>query len=337
MAPAPVENPFERDESPVIRLRAFCNGDPPALVSLWNRGLPGRGSVRPLGPHEFDAQVIARIVFDREGLIVAEEEDGRVVGFAHASFGPESSAGPSHRLDRDLGTIAMLVVDPDRDDPGLILGLFEAAEAHLRRRGARVFYAGGQGELGSFYRGIYGGSECSGILDGHAAFRRAATLAGYEPVASSVFLEAPIGDGEARDPRGAFLRRQTRVEIVEDAMPADWWEAIALGHTEITRFRVVAKADDRELARASTWDMAAFGRVDGKARTGLIDLEVAESERRKGYGRFLVAEILRHAKSQWAEIVAVQTRTTNLAALGLYLSAGFEPVDSSTLYRRPGP
>ena len=82
--------------------------------------------------------------------------------------------------------------------------------------------------------------------------------------------------------------------------------------------------------------MAAFGRLDGRARTGLIDVEVAAGERRKGYGRFLVGEILRHCRNQWGEFVSVQARSTNHAAIGLYRSLGFGPVDSSTLYRRPG-
>jgi len=321
----------------VTRYRAFRNGDPPALASLWNRALPDRGVVRPLNAHEFDALVIGRIVFDREGLIVAEEDDGKVVGFAHAGFGPEAPLGPSHRLDRAMGTVAMLVVDPDRSDPGLALGLIGAAEAYLRRRGARVLYAGPQNELTSFYWGIYGDSEGSGILETHESFCRAATLAGYQPTATTITLEARLGECDPRDPRSAMIRRQVRLEVVEDARPAGWWESLALGHSEITRFRVLARVDDRELARASTWDMAAFGRIDGRARSGLFDLEVAEGERRKGFARFLIAEVFRHARSQWGEVVVAQTLATNLPALGLYLSTGFEPVDSSILYRRPGP
>jgi len=320
----------------VTRFRPFRNGDPPALVKLWNRALPDRGVVHPLNPHEFDAMVIGRIVFDREGLIVAED-DGQVVGFAHASFGPESHLGPSHRLDRSMGTIAILVVDPDHPDPGLALGLMAEAETYLKGRGARVIYAGSQGDLSTFYWGVYGGSEGSGILETDETFRRAATLAGYQPAATTVSLEAVLGDSEPRDPRSTLIRRQARVDIVEDARPSGWWEALALGHSEITRFRVLAKADDRELAHASTWDMAAFGRVDGRARSGLFDLEVAEGERRKGIGRFLISEVFRHARTQWGEVVAVQTLSSNLAALGLYLASGFEPVDSAILFRKPGP
>ena len=319
----------------MIRFRAFRNGDPPALAELWNRGLPEREVVRPLSAHEFNELVLVRLHFEADGLILAED-DGRLVGFVHAAFGPESATGPSRRIDHEMGTVAMLVVDPDRDEPALELALFAEAEAYLRRRGAKVLYAGGQIELSSYYWGVYGGSECSGVLDNHRAFRRAAVGSGYEPVAHSLLFEVDLSAPEVRDPKSLLVRRQTLLEVVEDAQPANWWESSAIGYTQITRFRLLAKGDERELARASTWDMTAFGRVDGKARIGLIDVEVAEGERRKGYGRFLVGEILRHCRSQWAEIVSVQTRETNRAAVGLYQSLGFEPVDSSTLYRRPG-
>jgi ribosomal protein S18 acetylase RimI-like enzyme len=319
----------------VIRFRAFRNGDPPALAELWNRGIPERGVVRPLNPHEFDEKILGRLHFEADGLILAEDE-GQLVGFVHAGFGPESPAGPSHRIDRELGTIAMLVVDPGRDDPDIEGGLVFQAESYLAGRGAKVFYAGGQMELSSFYWGVYGGSECSGVLESHRHFNRAARNAGYEPVASTILLEADLSAPEFRDPKSAMVRRQTRLEVTEDAIPSNWWEASALGSAPMTRFRVVGKFDDRELARATTWDMAAFGRLDGKSRTGLIDVEVVEGERRKGFGRFLIGEVLRHCRGQWGEVVSVQTRSTNLPALALYESLGFDRTDVATLYRRPG-
>lgn len=319
----------------MIRFRSFRNGDPPALADLWNRGVPERGTVRPLSSHEFDEKVISRIHFDAEGLILAEDE-GRLVGFVHAGFGPISPSGPSQEFHRELGTIAMLVVEPDVDDPGLELELIAQAERYLRSRGSLVLYSGGQCELSSYYWGVYGGSECSGVLECHHAFDRASRNAGYEPVASTLLLEADLSAPEFRDLKSTLIRRQTRLEIVEDANPANWWEALAIGSTQITRFRVLSKVDEKELARASTWDMSAFGRLDGKARTGLIDVEVAPDERRKGYGRYLIGEILRHCRSQWGEVVSLQTRSTNLPAMSLYQSLGFDEVDRSTLYRRPG-
>jgi len=320
---------------PLIRFRTYRNADSPALAGLWNRGLPDRGVVRPVSAHEWDAMVVGRVDFDARGLIVAEE-GGRVVGFAHAGFGPETEEDPPHRLDRELGTIAMLVVDPDRDSEALRSGLMAEAEAYLRASGAKVLYAGGQGPLNPFYWGLYGGSEFAGILEGHESFRKAAAEAGYRPVAAAELLEADLAAVEARDPMAAVHRRQAKVEVSEDACPSDWWEAVALGSTQITRFRLVSKADDAELARASTWDMAAFGRIDGKARTGLYAVEVAPAHRRKGFGRFLVGEVLRHARGQWGEVVSVLTGATNIPALGLYRACGFHLVDTATLYRRPG-
>ncbi|MBX6316617.1 MAG: GNAT family N-acetyltransferase, partial [Isosphaeraceae bacterium] len=140
----------------MTRFRPFRNGDPPALVDLWNRGLPDRGVVRPLTVHEFDALVMGKLHFEAAGLIVAERE-GRVLGYAHAGFGPEQPHGPSHRLDTQMGTVGMLITEPGLDDPDLERGLFLAAERYLRRRGAAVIYAGGQYPLNPFYWGLYGG------------------------------------------------------------------------------------------------------------------------------------------------------------------------------------
>lgn len=315
--------------------RAFRNGDPPALADLWNRGLPDRGVVRPLTPHEFDALVMGKLPFDRLGLIVAEDE-GRAVGFAHAGFGPREPRGPSHRLDTSLGTVAMLVTEPGRDDPELEMGLFVHAERYLRSRGAEVFYAGGQAPLDPFYAGLYGGSEFAGILDSHPAFARAATRAGYEPAARTTILEADLARPEARDAKSLLLRRQLRLEVAEDARTPGWWGALAVGLFRPTRYDLIDKALNAPVATAWTWDIAGgYGVGDGRSRTGLIDVEVAPGHRRKGYGRHLVGEVLRLVRDQNTDVLTVQTSAENAPALGLYSSLGFEPVDSATLYRLP--
>ena len=320
---------------PVLRFRPFRNGDPPALVELWNRGLPERGVVAPLNVHEFDALIMGKLGFDAAGLIVAER-DGRVVGFAHAGFGPLEPRGPSHRLDTTLGAVGMLITEPDRDDPELELGLLRAAEGFLRDRGAQVIYAGGQYPVNPFYWGLYGGSEFSGILGAHGRWLRAAERAGYEVAATTVLFEADLAQPDPRDPKGAVLKRLSRLEVAEDALPAGWWEALAIGLFRPTTFRLFDKADDVVVARATAWDIAAgFAIGDGRSRTGLIDLEVDPAHRRKGYGRFLVAEILRHARTQLADLVCVQTAATNAPALALYESLGFARVDTATLYRLP--
>jgi ribosomal protein S18 acetylase RimI-like enzyme len=320
---------------PVTRFRPFRNTDPPALTDLWNRGLPERGVVRPLTVHEFDALVMGKLPFERAGLIVAERH-GRTLGYAHAGFAALQPNGPSHRLDVSLGTVALMVLEPDLDDPEIEQGLWLAAERYLRSRGATVFYAGGRFPMNPFYWGIYGGSEFSGILGQHASFHRAALRAGYRPAAGTVLLEADLSRPEPRDPRALLLRRQARLELFEDAVPDGWWQSLAIGLFRPTRFQLVNRADSKPIARAMTWDIACgFGVGDGRPRTALIDLEVVPDQRRKGYARLLVSEIAHHSREQLAELLCVQTSDSNTAALALYASLGFEPVESATLYRLP--
>ncbi len=318
----------------MTHFRPFRNGDPPALAELWNRGLPEHEVARPLSAHEFDAQVAGKLHFEAEGLIVAER-DARIVGFAHAGFGPDDPLAPLHRLNHALGTVAMLVVEPGPEDPELEGGLIAEAQRYLRDRGATVLYAGGQFPLNPFYWGSYGGSEFAGILSAHVAFGRAVVASGYEPVSTTELLEADLSAPEPRDPRAPLIRRQARIEVVEDAMPAHWWESLAIGGFRPTCFRLLSKADDLELARATTWDMSGWGHGDDAARIGLIGLEVHPEHRRKGFGRHLVGEVLRHAREQMIASVAVQTRSTNLPALSLYESLGFAPAETATLYRLP--
>jgi len=317
--------------------RPYRNGDSPALVALWNGGLPAVGVARPLSVHEFDALVMGKLGFDPAGLILVER-DGRAVGFVHAGFGPVEPAGPSHRLDTQLGTVAILVVDPTQPDrPAIASALFARGEAYLRDRGTSVVYAGGSYPLGPFYWGLYGGSEWSGILGADRTFADAAEAAGLGPVATSILLDFDLLQPEPRDPKGAMLRRLVRLDVIEDVALPRWWDALALGFYRPTLYRLVDRTSGKAVARATTWDMAGFDRVDGRARTGLIDLEVDPAHRRRGYGRLLLGEILKHGRGQMVEVFAVQTASTNAPALALYDSLGFARVETATLYRRPGP
>jgi ribosomal protein S18 acetylase RimI-like enzyme len=229
----------------------------------------------------------------------------------------------------------MLIVEPGFDDPLLVAELVAAAENYLRSQGAKVVYAGGLFPLNPFYWGVYGGSEGSGVLSRHEAFHRALTALGYEPVSTTVLLEADLTAPEPRDPRTALIRRQARVEFLDDALPSNWWQNLALGEFQLMKARLLSRTDGTQIAQAHAWDMSWFGRLDSRSRIGLIDLEVVAHERRKGYGRFLVGEIFRRARENMISCVAVQTASTNQPALSLYESLGFQPVEQATLYRLP--
>lgn len=329
------QSPSKAKKPAVTRLRTYRNGDSPALVEIWNRTLPARNVVRPLNVHEFDALVMGKLPFDRLGLIVAER-DGRLVGFAHAGFGPQDPEGSSWRFDDSLGTTAMLAVDPEFDEPELERALLLETERYLRRQGAEVFYCGGQYPLNPFYWGLYGGGEFAGVLSAHSSFTRAALSSGYEAVSTTSVLEADLSAPEPREPRLTVLRRTYRVEIEDDALPACWWDALSIGLFRPTRFQLLDKAEGYPVAEAWTWDIAAgFAIGDGRSRTGLYKLEVLPSFRRRGLGRLLVVECLKHARQQMTDLLSVQTSTENSAAVALYQALDFEQVDTATLYRLP--
>jgi ribosomal protein S18 acetylase RimI-like enzyme len=294
------------------------------------------GAVTPLRAHELDIHAFGTVIFDAAGLIVAEK-DGRIVGFVHAGFGPELpvDATQPFELCHDLGTVAMLVVEPKLEDPRLVAGLIGEAERYLRRRGAKVLYAGSLFPINPFYWGLYGGSEGSGVLSGHREFHEALRERGYEPVGTTVHLEADLGVAEPRDLRAALIRRQTQIEFTDDALPCDWWQNLALGDFQLMMARLLLKTDGSQLAQAQAWDMGWFGRTDGRARMGLLNLEVTPEQRRKGFGRFLVSEIFRRARENMIASVAVATSADNQPALALYASLGFHAVDQSTVYRLP--
>jgi ribosomal protein S18 acetylase RimI-like enzyme len=298
--------------------------------------MPASGAATPLRAHELDTHALGTVNFEAAGLIVAET-DGRVVGFAHAGFGPDFpvEAAQPFELCYELGTVAMLAVDPNVEDPRLVAGLIDAAEGYLRAKGAKVLYAGGLFPVNPFYWGLYGGSEGSGVLADHHLFHSVVLERGYEPISTTVLLEANLGVPEPRDPRAALIRRQTQVEFIDDALPSHWWQNLALGDFQLMTVQLLLKAEGTQLARAQAWDMSWFGRNDGRARIGLINLEVAPEHRRKGYARFLICEIFRRARENMIASVCVATSADNQPALELYTSLGFQAVDQATVYRSP--
>lgn len=318
-----------------IRFRSFRNGDPPKLLALWNQGAPACNSARELTMAEWELSVTGQPLFDTRGLIVAEDEaTGELLGFAHGGFGPPTPIGPPLRLDKAMGVVSMFVSGSAEEPPEWGPALIREVERYLRAEGAGALYAGGAFPLNPFYWGIYGGSEYSGIDPRHAAFDRTVIASGYQPCGESVLLEAEVA--RANFSRHAMaVKRTYRFELEEDAMPSTWWENLALSEWRLSHARLVDR-DGRVGARASLWNMEAFGRVDHVFRLGIFDLWVEPDLRRKGLGSVLVSEIKRVARITDFDRVAAQTDANNAAALAFYRSAGFARVGSTRTYRLPG-
>ncbi len=65
-----------------------------------------------------------------------------------------------------------------------------------------------------------------------------------------------------------------------------------------------------------------------------MNVSVAESARRQGFGKFLMSEVMREAAEQGYGMVEVQTMQHNVAALAMYDKLGFHQVDSGAILRK---
>ena len=75
-----------------------------------NESLTSRGSFPLSTPALFERWVFSKPYFDPDGLILATEPDGRVIGFALAGFGPNPELTA---LSHDEGVIGAVLVRPN--------------------------------------------------------------------------------------------------------------------------------------------------------------------------------------------------------------------------------
>ena len=90
-------------------------------------------------------------------MIVAVEE-GRIVGFAHAGFGP---AADQKSINTRVGSTLLVIVPPHPSENEIRDQLLGRCEMYLRESGATCLLGGGNDSFRGFYLGLYGGSDCT--------------------------------------------------------------------------------------------------------------------------------------------------------------------------------
>jgi ribosomal protein S18 acetylase RimI-like enzyme len=315
----------------VIQYRSFRNDDPPGLVEIWNDAFPGRGAVRLRHSSPLERYVFCKPYFDAAGLIVAVE-DGARVGFVHAGFGPNSS---ETALSFASGVTCVLGVRSSHRRRGIGSELLARAEAYLRAKGSRTFFAGAMRPVNPFYLGLYGGSELPGFLDSDKAAAPFLESHGYQPVDTAlVFQRALDRPAAIVDGRFPGIRRRFEVRVVPRVGVRSWWQECVLGFIEPLEFRLDEVVSGQPAARAEVWEMEGFSWRWGVPAVGILDLAVRENFRRQGLAKFLVAHILRYLQEQYFGVVEVQTMQRNQPAVNLYRALEFEQVDFGRVYRR---
>lgn len=313
-----------------MRYRTFRNADPPALVALWNEALTRRGAVELRSHTPLENAVFNKPYFDPAGFIVAEDDDGRMAGFAHAGFGPTDDLSA---LDSTRGVICAIAVRPDRRRTGIGSELLRRAEAYLHDHGATGVRAGPSRPDKPFYLGVYGGSNAPGFLRSDADIEPFLLKRGYLPDRRvNVFdrrLDTPLNIVDARF--GA-LRKRYEGQALPQARLGSWFRECVFGPLEPSEFRLDDKATGQTAARALFWEMTDYGWRWGAPPAGVLDVQVRNDLRRQGLGKFLLAQLLRHLQEQYFAVAEVQFPDGEDTAARLFRSLGFVQVDSGVSY-----
>ena len=315
----------------MLTYRTFRNFDPPALAALWRSRAGQQGFVQPVSPDLFEQLVFAKLYFDYDGLVLAHD-GGRLVGFAHAGFGPDARR---NWISTETGVICVVVTDPDLPDAEAADGLLDRCEDYLRRRGAKVLYGGGLRPLCPFYVGLYGGSELPGVLDSDTVARGAMAARGYREVERTVLLRRELDGFESQvDRRQMQIRRQMQVEVTADAPTHSRWEAFNVGEFHLTRFDLVSRGRDEPVATALLRSMEPSVTTGVGHAVGLIELSVAEDQRRHGLATFLLNEAFRQLLRQDIMSVEAQVGEANAIALGVFQKLGLQQTGQGGVWRK---
>ncbi len=315
----------------MLTYRSFRNFDPPALTALWRSRAGQPGFVQPVSHDLFEQLVFAKLYFDYGGLVLAHD-DGRPLGFAHAGFGPDAAR---NWISPETGVICVVVTDPGCAEAQVTDGLLDRCEEYLRRSGAKVLYGGGLQPLHPFYLGLYGGSELPGVLDSDTVTRIALAARGYREVERTVLLCRGLDGFESQiDRQQMQIRRQMQVEVTADAPTRSRWEALTVGGFDLTRFELAVRGRGEPVATALFRSMEPSGTTGVGRAVGLVEISIAEAQRRRGLATFLLNEAFRQFLRQGIMSVEVQAGETNAAALGIFQKLGLQQVGQGGVWRK---
>jgi len=315
----------------LIGYRPFHNTDPPKIADLWNFGKLGPGAALEFPNDALDMLVLSEPYFDREGLILACDGT-EVIGFIHAGFGPTADESG---ISTASGVICAVVVRMDYRRRGIGRELVARAEEYLRSKGAAEIFAGESGRRNPFYLGLYGGAESAGMLESDVNAAPFFTALGYLPAERYILMRRNIAEkNDPFDPRMLTVKRAMKFGVMDRPANATWWWMTRQGRFDSLTFVLVPNAGGPTPAEVTFWEMGLHAATRGERTAGITNLSVANSERRKGYAKSLLTEVIRRLRDELVTRVEVAIRDDNAPALNLFRALNFEEFDTGVVYRR---
>jgi ribosomal protein S18 acetylase RimI-like enzyme len=317
----------------VVAYRRFRNADLPKILRLWNESGLGRGAAQNVSCDEFDGLVTAQPYFDPAGLILATTDNEKVIGFVHAGFVADETKS---RLSKKTGIICAIVVDPEYRRQGIGRELMRRVEQYLQNSGAETIFAGAADPRDPFYRGLYGGSEPAGFLESDAAAAPFLAALGYVPVERHLIFQRDLQPGgpEVVCVRLINAKRQAKLAAATAYEPKDWWWSTRQGRLDSMQLGLTPKAGGSLIARVCVVGLDLYTSGWNARAIGITGLQVAEVQRRKGFGQLLLDEVCRRVREELIELAEAHVPAADTAGIAVLKSAGFHQVDAGIVYRK---
>ena len=248
----------------MVHFRKFRNQDAPGISQVWNESLTGRGAPRLRHSSLLENYVFSKTYFDPKGFFIAQDGD-KIIGFAHAGFGP-SSNGSS--LDRTTGVTSLIAVSPAHQRKGHGSELLRRAESYLREAGSRVLQAGGSWPESPFYFGPMAGRFLRTVQRrGRASVLR---KHGYVPARRSwcgSVISTSRWPSDGRFAGFATMRSASSASGV-----TSWYEECVLARS-VLRFRAGRQSQRRW--RDLVWEMDGIGYKWQMPAIGIVETVVS--------------------------------------------------------------
>ena len=312
----------------MVQFRPFINSDPPQLVAIWNAQPDSKGLTRRMKAPTLEHFVFAKPYFDRQGLIVAEQ-DGRLIGFAHAGFGPSEDRAS---LDISTGVVCEVVVLPEFESPELIGQLVGKAEEYLFAKGATKILAGPISPYNCFYHGLSGVGETAGVLDEDRMLAEVLVSLGYTLHSRNLVFRRDLTNFRAPfDRRLRVLQRAHQVHVDLEGDLGDWWELCRYGPLPRCTFQLVERSSGAVVATVGWWDQSFTG-TTLQPTVSFTEFVVPEEHRRRGLGKLLVGEAMKQLRGSGAFFASTRVDSTNEVGIAFLHAFDFEQSAAGTTF-----
>jgi GNAT superfamily N-acetyltransferase len=288
--------------------------------------------MQPMTTAELEAGVFSKPYFDRRGLIIAVEE-GRIIGFAHAGFGPSAD---QKGIDTSVGSTLLVIVPPHRAENEIGDQLLARCEHYLQESGATRFLGGGNDVFRGFYLGLYGGSDLPGILDSSPAMQQVFLRAGYQQREKITVLRRPLEGFRVPVNRlHIAIRRRTVMHVIDEPERRTWWEAATTTGVALRRYELRNTTAD-VLGSAAFWDMQPLAQGWGVVAAGLLHVDIEGPRRRQGLAQYLIAEAMHDLSQEGVALIEAHTTDANVPAANLLEKLDFSQSGQGVLFEKPG-